>query len=1391
MGSVLPNNDGGGTKGLAELNSYVYEEPKEVRNGVVGEGQGLSEEDESRVNEVTEDVNEGHEGSIQPLAVVQQQPKQPQGSVVCWERFLPLRSLKVLLVENDDSTRHVISALLRNCSYEVITASTGLQAWKILEDLTNHIDLVLTEVVMPTLSGIGLLYKIMSHKTCKNIPVIMMSSHDSMGIVFKCLSKGAVDFLVKPIRKNELKNLWQHIWRRCHSSSDSGSESGIQTQKSAKSKSVDKSDNNTSSNDEDDNGSIGLNVGDGSDNGSGTQSSWTKQAVEVDSPQPISPWDQIADPPNSTCAQVIHPKTEALGSEWVLATAARECKEQDTVAMGNDLEIGVPRNSDFQLAYPSEKISTKFSGTKQEKLPKLDCKEDGEQIDKRPELNNEKPIGKMRSQAAELIATVSNRTNHQVETGVSEVPNALSKILNIRDETVSNSAELPFLELSLKRSQGVGDVRPAPLDERNVLRHSDLSAFSRTAPLDERNVLKHSDLSAFSRYNTASTANQVPTGNVGSCSPLGNSEGLKAELHKFLSYSNGTPQNQQSNGSSNNNDMGSTSKNSFTKPAFLSDKCASTSTTNSLHPSAFQPVQTGCIRPPLQIIPKKANDGAATIIQTQPKGSNQQVQVQHHHYHHHHHHHHHHKQQQQQPQPNPDDCSLQNVAAAAPQGGSSNVFDVAMEGSTGNSSQNGSASGSNHGSTGQNGSSTAMNIVGMKMESDNGIAGKNEADGCSGSGRSGVDQNRFAQRVAVLTKFRQKRKERCFEKKVRYQSRKKLAEQRPRVRGQFVRQAVSEQHLGLYLVVDLVDCHCTEVCLENCQTEIEPNISVGSYSCRGRKWKLIWNPGAWNLLREEARNSATGLYESILIFKLPELTEQESASQTYHQSTIYMEFLSQLLPSYSTLWRSRSAPGCTSKIVGTERMVIAKPIASRPCSSFRSFSELLAGAINASLPCSYSETVVAAIRPKTVRIKPVTNRALGSGVVSSQAEVSEAAGRDSCKKALEQSSKTTVVYKPLAKVASRTTASLLANQGNFEIIYRKAPALRKAQCQQEDQAKHSSETHFSSNPSQKLQSQVKINHASEASKMTLQNLEDNQKCMVPSASGDRPSYDGYNWRKYGQKQVKGSKYPRSYYKCTHPNCPVKKKVERSYDGQIAEIVYKGDHNHSKPQPPKRPSSGTQEQGFVCDGTGQDTSNPLWTDTLNELNEGSEGRIENQNEVGLSVYPTYPDRGLTSYDPVATDAFNSGIRTSDDSCGLSGDIEDGSRGVDANDTEPKCKRRKNEHQSDDLCVLLGESVREPRVVVQNSTDSEIIGDGFRWRKYGQKVVKGNPYPRSYYRCTSLKCNMRKHVERAMDDPTAFITKYEGKHNHDTPVTKNLNTVGSDPDSVAPANKSKRK
>lgn len=52
------------------------------------------------------------------------------------------------------------------------------------------------------------------------------------------------------------------------------------------------------------------------------------------------------------------------------------------------------------------------------------------------------------------------------------------------------------------------------------------------------------------------------------------------------------------------------------------------------------------------------------------------------------------------------------------------------------------------------------------------------------------------------------------------------------------------------------------------------------------------------------------------------------------------------------------------------------------------------------------------------------------------------------------------------------------------------------------------------------------------------------------------------------------------------------------------------------------------------------------------------------------------------------------------------------------------------------------IREPRVVVQTVSEVDILDDGYRWRKYGQKVVRGNPNPR--YEKHSLRPPfMRKH------------------------------------------------
>ncbi|KAI4302165.1 hypothetical protein MLD38_037948 [Melastoma candidum] len=65
--------------------------------------------------------------------------------------------------------------------------------------------------------------------------------------------------------------------------------------------------------------------------------------------------------------------------------------------------------------------------------------------------------------------------------------------------------------------------------------------------------------------------------------------------------------------------------------------------------------------------------------------------------------------------------------------------------------------------------------------------------------------------------------------------------------------------------------------------------------------------------------------------------------------------------------------------------------------------------------------------------------------------------------------------------------------------------------------------------------------------------------------------DGYRWRKYGQKAVKNSPFPRSYYRCTNTRCTVKKRVERSpNDPAVVITTYEGQHCH-------------HSAGFPCGG----------------------------------------------------------------------------------------------------------------------------------------------------------------------------------------------------------------
>ncbi|XP_061344050.1 WRKY transcription factor 22-like [Gastrolobium bilobum] len=89
-----------------------------------------------------------------------------------------------------------------------------------------------------------------------------------------------------------------------------------------------------------------------------------------------------------------------------------------------------------------------------------------------------------------------------------------------------------------------------------------------------------------------------------------------------------------------------------------------------------------------------------------------------------------------------------------------------------------------------------------------------------------------------------------------------------------------------------------------------------------------------------------------------------------------------------------------------------------------------------------------------------------------------------------------------------------------------------------------------------------------------------------------------------------------------------------------------------------------------------------------------------------------------------------------------------------------------------CCKRSDKFSKKNKRVKYVTAADGVSDPWAWRKYGQKPIKGSPYPRSYYRCSSYKgCLARKLVERSHLDPEVFIVTYTAEHSHPHPTRKN--------------------
>ncbi|KAI3452631.1 hypothetical protein Pfo_009295 [Paulownia fortunei] len=119
--------------------------------------------------------------------------------------------LRVLVVDDDPTWLKILEKMLKKCNYEVTTCNLAREALDLLRERKDGFDIVISDVNMPDMDG----FKLLEHVGLEmDLPVIMMSVDGETSRVMKGVQHGACDYLLKPIRMKELRNIWQHVFRK-------------------------------------------------------------------------------------------------------------------------------------------------------------------------------------------------------------------------------------------------------------------------------------------------------------------------------------------------------------------------------------------------------------------------------------------------------------------------------------------------------------------------------------------------------------------------------------------------------------------------------------------------------------------------------------------------------------------------------------------------------------------------------------------------------------------------------------------------------------------------------------------------------------------------------------------------------------------------------------------------------------------------------------------------------------------------------------------------------------------------------------------------------------------------------------------------------------------------
>ncbi len=116
---------------------------------------------------------------------------------------------KILIVDDSFINRELLTEMLED-EYEVITCENGLQALELMEENYNELAIILLDLVMPVLDGVGFLKALQNKPIMKDIPILVISGETNVETEIKCFDYGVFDFIKKPfdnrLVKKRIKN---------------------------------------------------------------------------------------------------------------------------------------------------------------------------------------------------------------------------------------------------------------------------------------------------------------------------------------------------------------------------------------------------------------------------------------------------------------------------------------------------------------------------------------------------------------------------------------------------------------------------------------------------------------------------------------------------------------------------------------------------------------------------------------------------------------------------------------------------------------------------------------------------------------------------------------------------------------------------------------------------------------------------------------------------------------------------------------------------------------------------------------------------------------------------------------------------------------------------------